>query len=87
MVHRLTYKYESGTPHPWSMEEAPPEFINHQIMQIIGIELEIFRVEAKAKLSQNRNVVDIGGAIKGLNENGNEAVAALIETINMKRHQ
>ena len=54
LVRRLTTKHEAYRDHPWSVDDAPRNFIEGQLRAIVGIELEITRVEAKAKLSQNR---------------------------------
>ena len=48
-------------------------------LQIVGIELEITRIEAKAKLSQNRPAADIEGVIEGLRERGDTASADAVE--------
>ena len=57
----------SGTdPEPWSVDDAPTDFIAKQLRAIVGIELVIDRIEAKRKLSQNRGQADVDGAIAGL---------------------
>ena len=51
---------------PWSIDEAPADFITAQLRAIVGVELEIDRVEAKFKLSQNRAREDVLGVIDAL---------------------
>lgn len=51
-VRRLTDKHETGRDNPWSVDDAPAAFITGQLRAIVGVELRISRVEAKAKLSQ-----------------------------------
>jgi transcriptional regulator len=58
LVTRLTERHEAGIDVPWSVSDAPPEFIDGQLRAIVGVELVIERVEAKSKLSQNRSVAD-----------------------------
>jgi transcriptional regulator len=70
LVRRLTAKHEAGRMRPWSVDDAPPAYIQGQLRAIVGIELEITRVEAKAKQSQNRSAADIDGVIAGLRERG-----------------
>ena len=53
----------------------PVQFTDSQLKAIVGIELRITRVEAKAKLGQNRSSADIQGVIEGLRERGDEAIA------------
>jgi transcriptional regulator len=70
LVRRLTAKHEGGREHPWSADDAPRAFIEGQLRAIVGVELLISRVEAKAKLSQNRPPADVDGVISGLRERG-----------------
>jgi transcriptional regulator len=66
VVSMLTARYEDGRPSPWHVTDAPDEFINAQLRAIVGVELAITTVEAKEKLSQNRNAEDRAGALSGL---------------------
>ncbi len=45
----------------------------------MGIELEITRIEAKAKLSQNRPAADVEGVIDGLRDRGDWEMADAVE--------
>jgi transcriptional regulator len=78
LVRRLTVKHEARRDHPWSVDDAPRNFIEGQLRAIVGIELEITRVEAKAKLSQNRPAADVDGVIAGLRERGDAASAEAV---------
>ena len=53
----------------------PATFVARQLRAIVGVELVISRVEAKAKLSQNRLAADIDGVIIGLEARGDTATA------------
>jgi transcriptional regulator len=75
LVRRLTGKHEAASARPWSVDDAPPEFIAGQLRAIVGIELLITRVEAKAKLSQNRPPADVEGVIHGLRDRGDTEIA------------
>jgi transcriptional regulator len=79
LVRRLTIKHEAQRDHPWSVDDAPQTYIQGQLRAIVGIELEITRIEAKAKLSQNRPAADIDGVIAGLRERGDTASADAVE--------
>lgn len=82
MVGRLTRTHEANEPRPWKMSDSPPEFINGMLNAIVGIEIDIFRLEGKAKLSQNREQRDRNGAIDALSSAGNNVLAqAMRETI------
>jgi transcriptional regulator len=78
VVRRLTAKHEAGRDRPWSPDDAPRPFIDGQLRAIVGVELAISRIEAKAKLSQNRSPADVEGVIAGLRERGDTASAAAV---------
>jgi transcriptional regulator len=65
-VGRLVERHEAGRPHPWALSDAPADYVAGQARAIVGLELRITRLEAKAKLSQNRSDSDIAGTIEGL---------------------
>jgi transcriptional regulator len=79
LVRRLTAKHEAASAHPWSVDDAPPEFIAGQLRAIVGVELLITRLEAKAKLSQNRPAADVEGVIGGLRARGDARSADAVE--------
>ena len=54
LVTRLTDRHEAARSAPWSVHDAPPEFIDAQLKAIVGFELCVDEIEGKAKLSQNR---------------------------------
>jgi transcriptional regulator len=80
LVRRLTDHHEASEPRPWSVDDAPVAYVEGQLRAIVGVELVISRIEAKAKLSQNRPEADIEGVVAGLRArgdvNGAEAVRA-----------
>jgi transcriptional regulator len=79
LVRRLTAKHEAYREHPWSVDDAPRPFIEGQLRAIVGVELEISRIEAKAKLSQNRPPADVQGVLAGLRERGDTESADAVE--------
>jgi transcriptional regulator len=88
MVTRLTHRYEDSRPQPWQVTDAPAEFIDAQLRAIVGVELTIATVEAKHKLSQNRNSDDQAGALEGLRKEpgpGSAAIAGLMVDLVAKR--
>ena len=56
---------------------------DRQLRPIVGLELPITRIEAKAKLNQNRTPEDIAGAIAGLHAVGDEALASTMAEISL----
>jgi transcriptional regulator len=65
-VGRLVARHEAGRARPWALTDAPADYVATQARAIVGLELRITRLEAKAKLSQNRSGADVLGAIEGL---------------------
>jgi len=78
-VRMLTERHEAAQEHPWSVDDAPREFTEGQLRAIVGVELLITRVEAKAKLGQNRTDADVDGAVAGLRSVGDQRVADAME--------
>lgn len=67
-VGLLTRTHEQGSPNPWKMGDAPQDYLADQLDHIVGIEIEITKLKAKWKLSQNRTEADRTGVIAGLSE-------------------
>jgi len=67
-VTALTDANEARSASPWSVEDAPAEFVDGMLGRIVGVECMITRIEAKAKLSQNRPPEDVEGVIRGLGD-------------------
>ncbi len=76
-VDRLTDGHESKRMIPWAVGDAPDDFITAQLKGIVGIEVQITRIEGKWKVSQNRNEADRRGVAEGLEADGSEAAGAM----------
>jgi transcriptional regulator len=74
----LTDRHERGRLQPWSIHDAPDNFIDAQKRAIIGLEMEITEISGKWKVSQNRPVADRKGVAEGLAYEGQNAMAALV---------
>jgi transcriptional regulator len=81
LVRRLTDKHEQARPAPWSVDDAPERYVAAQLRAIVGLEVVISRVEAKAKWSQNRSADDAEGVIQGLTESGRVDAAEAMRAI------
>ena len=88
VVRLLTVKHETakalspaGGP-MWSVDDAPRQYIEGQLRAIVGLELVITRIEAKEKLSQNRDPVDIEGVIAGLAARGDQRSSDAVKQAN-----
>jgi transcriptional regulator len=65
-IDALTGAQEAPRPEPWAVDDAPAPFIAAQLKGIVGIEIEIARIEGKWKVSQNRAEADRLGVAAGL---------------------
>jgi transcriptional regulator len=74
VVARLTRAHEAGEPVPWKMGDSAPEYIDGMLKAIVGIQVEITRIEGKAKLSQNREARDRLNAADTLLARGEQAL-------------
>lgn len=74
----LSDHFENQRPQPWRVSDAPPEFIRGLLQAIVGLELEIERVTAKFKLSQNKSLINQHNIAEGLSQTGSQALSALM---------
>lgn len=74
VVRRLSDTYEAGRAHPWSVDDAPPGYVSAMLRAIVGMEMQVERIDAKRKLSQNKSAADFDGVAAGLRGEGGEAV-------------
>lgn len=77
-LEALTAEHEANFPAPWAVSDAPLDFTERLIAQIVGIEIHLSRLQGKWKVSQNQPPENRNGVIKGLNESGKPEMAALV---------
>ena len=65
-LERLTARHEADRPQPWSIADTPEGYVDKLLGAIVGVEIEITRLDGKWKMSQNRPAEDIDGVIEGL---------------------
>jgi transcriptional regulator len=81
-LERLTARHEAAQPRPWSIDDAPAGYVDALLGAIIGIDIEIDRLDGKWKMSQNRPAEDIEGVVRGLAASADPAerdVAAIVD--------
>lgn len=61
IVRRLSDRHEQGQANPWSVDEAPADYMAGMLKAIVGFALPIERLQGTRKLSQNRSAIDIEG--------------------------
>jgi transcriptional regulator len=81
LVGMLTDREEGKFEAPWAVDDAPPDFTEKMLKGIVGVEMEVARLEGSWKLSQNKSEDDRRGVIDGLRRGrtaDGEAVARLM---------
>jgi transcriptional regulator len=71
----LTATHEAPQPRPWTLEEAPADYIDKLLGAIVGLELEVRSLVGKWKVTQNRPAADREGVAHALAAQGGEAAA------------
>ena len=86
-LESLTDAHEAPRSEPWSVSDAPDNFIAAQMRGIVGIEVEITDIAGKFKVSQNRQEADKRSVFSGLSaqtESSAQAMAKLVEERGLK---
>jgi transcriptional regulator len=83
-VTELSNLHESESAVPWSVSDAPPDYIDTMLKAIVGIEIPITTLLGKWKTSQNRPLPDKLGTIAGLYQRGDASSKAMAELV--QRH-
>ena len=76
-LEALAASVESGFPMPWTLNEAPKDYLDGMIQGIVGIDRHMARFEGKCKVSQNRSESDRSGPLQGLLSLGDPESSAI----------
>lgn len=78
-VDALVGRHEAGFAQPWTIVEAPPDYIDTMLAAIVGIEIVITELTGKWKISQNQPIANRAGVVAGLREQGTaDSMAELV---------
>ena len=77
-VTALSNTHESRRPEPWTVNDAPENYIETMLRGIVGFELTIETLEGKYKLSQNRDTADRAGVREAFAREGLTDLARLM---------
>jgi transcriptional regulator len=69
----------------WKVSDAPEDFIAQQVRAIVGLEIQIDRLEGKWKMSQNRSAADIAGVVAGLGASESPADRVVADIVAERR--
>jgi transcriptional regulator len=75
LVGRLTEHHEAQQVQPWSVSDAPDDYVQQMLKAIVGIEIVLTSLIGKWKVSQNRSAADREGVATGMPD---AAMAALV---------
>ena len=81
-VRRLTSTHERE----YSVDDVPADYIERMLRAIVGIEIRLTRVEAKAKMSQNKRPEDVRGIVDGLRGAPSDDAGAVLTASWMAQH-
>jgi transcriptional regulator len=79
VLERVTRKYEADRPNGWSMSELKDNLREKLPQQVVAFRLPIARIEAKAKLSQNKPRAERERVIEELKAAGETKLARRME--------
>jgi transcriptional regulator len=65
-VARLSDRHEAAQSHPWTLAEAPRDYVERLLQGIVGVRVHVESVEGKRKLSQDKPAEDVAGVLEGL---------------------
>lgn len=87
VVARLTRTHEAraDVPKPWKMGDSEPAYIDRMIAAVVGIEVEIERIVAASKLSQNKVEGDRANAASELAGRGHGELAEAMRNAVIKQ--
>jgi len=77
----LTDTHESMFARPWKVGDAPAPYVDGLMKAIVGIEIELTRLEGKWKLSQNRPAKDREAVATHLRESGDETALEMLKAL------
>jgi transcriptional regulator len=72
LVGELTDVHEAPRAKPWSIDDAPPDYIEAMLNAIVGFEMPIASLEGAWKLGQHKNADDRAGVAAGITAETND---------------
>ncbi|HVW03980.1 MAG TPA: FMN-binding negative transcriptional regulator [Vicinamibacterales bacterium] len=80
-VDALTATHEAAQTAPWSVSDAPSDYIDSLIKGIVGFELTVTRLLGKWKLNQNKTDAERGGLVRAMREQNDADTTTMAELI------
>jgi transcriptional regulator len=80
-VEALTREHEGKRDPPWTVTDAPADYVEKMVAAVVGIEISVTQLVGKWKVSQNRSISDRVGVVEALERESvpsGSTIAALI---------
>lgn len=79
-VTELTDEHEVARTVPWAVTDAPETYVEGMLKAIVGVELSVEQVDAKAKWSQNKSEADRDGVTAAYEAAGRDDLVERMRT-------
>jgi transcriptional regulator len=86
-LDRLTETMEAGGDAPWSVADAPKDYLERMLRGIVGVRLRVDAVEGVRKLSQNKSEADRNGVLAGFAKSIDPGAQALAHEMTKAAHR
>lgn len=83
MLNNLTIQHEQNQEKPWSITDAPMQYIQRMLAAIVGLEIEILSITGKWKVSQNQPEINKQGVVSGLSNEKTTNALSMADLVKM----
>ncbi|KAH6983824.1 putative FMN-binding domain-containing protein [Ilyonectria destructans] len=81
----MGYNGQGDKPRPWKVTDAPENFVELLKKAIIGVEIDVQKMEGKFKMSQEMGNGDTDGVIQGFRSLGTDTGRQIADTVLQRR--
>jgi len=81
IVTRLTATHEAKQARPWSVDDAPADYLDAMLKAIVCIEIAVDKLEGKWKVSQNQPATNRAGVVAALHAAGGDEATAMARLV------
>jgi transcriptional regulator len=85
LLSRLVGNHEANSQ--YRLESLPPDFVQKEIKGVVGLAIDVTRIDAGYKLSQNRNDEDHENIVRELNIRGDADSVKVASAMRKKREE
>lgn len=83
MLNNLTFAHEQNQDKPWSIKDAPEQYIQRMLPVIVGLEIEVLSIAGKWKVSQNQPEINKQGVVAGLSNEKTTNALSMADLVKM----